>query len=135
MGWLKNAFATAGEVKSLTHEVGFLQGLLEAADKRNALLEATIIKERAAKDKVLLRHADIMTRQAKLGEHFVNDALPKLEIEPEPLTLQQSEAIEWAATQMRDADIEANIEPRPIEMYREAIKNDPNRYLPADILN
>lgn len=133
MGWIRNAFKTAGEVNSLVREVGFLQGLLEARDKRIEMLEAVIVSERKAKDKVLLRHADMMSAQAKLGQHFVNDAIPKLEIEPEPLTLQQIEAIDWAAKAMRDADIEAGVE-RPIEAYIDAIKSDPNRYLPADVL-
>ncbi len=135
MGWLRNCFATAGEVKSLTREVGFLQGLLEAANKRNVLLERTIIDERKAKDKVLLRHADQMSLLAKAGQHFVNDAIPKLEIEPEPLTIQQLEAIDWAAKAMQDADIEAGIEPRPLEQYRNAIEAEPYKYLPSEVMN
>lgn len=134
MGWLHNAFKTAGEVASLEREAAFLQGLLNAEKERVILLESAIVKERAAKDKVLLRHADIMTRQAKLGEHFVNDALPKLEIEPEPLTLQEIEKLEWAAQVSRDADLEIGID-KPIEMYLEAVRQDPYRYLSPDGLN
>jgi len=140
MAFIRNLFKKASEITRLNQEIDFIirqkneiEGLLNREESRNALLEKSLKSERTAKDKILLRYADQVSRQVKLPEHFVSDAAPKVEVKPEVLNTEQEQKLNWLANEQRDWDIaekgEENVP--PLEVYINAIKADDKKLADA----
>ena len=130
---LRKWFAQAGEIDRLTRELNFaekkcdeMERLLDREEKRANLLESALLKERGAKDKILLRYADQISRQQKLPQHFIDDARePEKEVVEVP-TMMEVEHVKWAAKELREFDLAQGRETPPIEVYEQKVKEDPS---------
>lgn len=126
----------AATIDRLTREVEFavrqkdeIEGLLNREESRSALLEKALITERQAKDKVLLRYADQVSKQVGLPQHFVDDAKPKVEDKPDA---ELESRVRDAAIVQREQDINSGLDPYPVEWYENQIRS---QGLDAIILN
>jgi len=130
----KKWFNQASQIDTLNRDLEFerkakeqIEGLLEREETRNELLESAVKSERAKKDKVLLRHADMMSQKSGLTPAFVKDAESKKE--PDNL-IEYDDEMERRITAAAKLQQDIDPEPQSLEFYEESIRQDPERYLP-----
>lgn len=138
MGLWANWFRQREEIRRLeialeyaTQRQDDLAALLNREETRNALLEKSVTKEYADHKLTLRRVADQASKQLGLPQHFVRDGESRPVSPPPPGLEPPSEDayVLWQAQAQRDADIEAGINPAPLQHYIDIIKEAPNKYV------
>lgn len=128
MGFVGNLFTKAAEIGQLGRHINFLQAQLDREIWKREALEKSLKAERAAKDRVLLRHADMMSVKAALHGAFVKDAEQKAVVPP-TISQEDKERIRWMAEQMRTADLDEKGQAPDLQVYIDKIAESPDDYL------
>lgn len=129
MSFFRNMFRTAGEIAVLSQQLAFYESENKKLAWRAEQLEKQVTKERDSKDKVMLRYCDQISVKNGLYGTFKEIAVEKTKVTEPAFTQAETEKIEYLAGEMRDSDIQMDIEPKSLETYIEAIKANPTRYL------
>jgi len=133
LGFFRRMLRTAGEVAVLSQQLAFYEEENKKLVWKNEQLDKEVRKERAAKDRILLRYADQISIKSGLYGKFEKD-IPKVEEvneERKILSMEEEVRIEWLAKSMQNDDIESGIEPPSLETYKDAIRKNPEQYLSA----
>ena len=105
--FIQRLFDKADTIGHLEVQVSMLMDRLSHAEGKLDLTEKALVSERRAKDKIVLRYADQVSKQAGLHQHFVNDAVESKPDEPEQLMSEYKRGmIESAARRLREHDLE-----------------------------
>ena len=125
---LKAWFHRVGEYDFIAARCKFLDTELARVEHKLALAETALTKERASKDKFVLKSMDQLSRQAKLPAVF--DEKPKEPSQP-VFTKPEEYRIESMAMVMRDADLQVKDDVPPLADYIEKLKEsgDPDSFL------
>ncbi len=137
MGFWANWVRQREEIRQLTWELSLktlrvdeLLDLLNREETRNGLLEAALAKESSAHNLTLRRVADNASKQLGLPQGYVKDGQTASVTPPPPdAGTSDDPYVLWQAQAQRDADIEAGINPAPLEHYVSVIKEAPNKYV------
>jgi hypothetical protein len=122
-------FTTAGEVAALSLQNAFYEREMKKLEWKCEALEKEVKTERKRFDKLQTTFLDVVSVKAGTYGKFTAAVAEKQEATEEPLTAFEEDKINWQAKVMLDADIDAGIEPKPLHVYVEAIKNNRERYL------
>ena len=99
--FIQRLFDKADTIGHLEVQVSMLMDRLSHTEGKLDLTEKALVSERRAKDKIVLRYADQVSKQAGLHQHFVNDAVEPKD-EPEQLISEyRMGMIESAARRLR----------------------------------
>jgi hypothetical protein len=108
-----------------TKRADWLDSQLARIEAELKLTQKSLESERKAKDKVLLRHADMMSQKAGLFGAFVKDADPKKpEEKPQVFTSYSETQIRAAAELLHEADPVWSV-----EEHMEAVRQDPDNHI------
>lgn len=121
MGLFRNLFRKAQELDFQDRRIVLLEGEVRHLQNKLMLTEKAWKDERAKKDKVLLRHADMMSQKAGLVPAFVKDAEPPAKEEPDHET---EGRIAEIARMQKEADDAEGLAPRPLDYYRELVREE-----------
>lgn len=136
MGFFSKWFNQAAQLDTLGRDLDFeqrksseLEKLLIREEDKNALLEKEIKRVNTAKDKIVLRYADQVSKQVGLPQHFVSDVIEKPVKDKPEIDLAKEAQITWLAEENRQADIDRGIEPQPIEWYEDILRENFDKYV------
>lgn len=126
MGLISNLFRKASELDFQDRRIVILESELARANAELTLAKKVIDAARSSENKTLRRHADMMSQKAGLTPAFVKDATPK---EAETL-IEYDDEMERRITAAAKLQRNIDPEPQPLEFYEDAVRKDPERYLP-----
>ncbi len=132
MGFLRNMFATAGEVELLRQQLAFSEKEREKLVWKVDALESEVKSERKRFDKTQAVVMDFtMHKTQGIGkvEKIQTDLFPKdTPVVEQKFTPSEESAMEALARAQMNADKESGFEPYPFEKYLQGIKDDPTKY-------
>lgn len=133
MAWY-NVFKKASEIGRLTNELDFsrrqlefAQDRIDAAEIKIDLLEKSVKSERDKRDKFVYVAMDRLTVKSGGYGAFEKALAPKA---PEKLPEYTDDGMEAKIQAAAKLQMEIDPDPRELEFYLKAVRDDPERYMP-----